>query len=400
MGKGWFPASAGTSGRRNIRFLHTLSRGASRGRHEISLLGSGEYRSGPRATMKSGLSNRGAKRLCVRLVVGLVVAATAVCSVSAQEPAFFKGKTIRILLSAGVAGGYAEYARVLAQHLGDHLAGRPDFIVQSMPGAGGLLATNYLYSQAAQDGTTIGIIHSTVPLAPLFGTTGARFDALKFNWLGSLDRADGMCTAWHASPIKTWADMLEKEFVVGSTGAGSQFSILPAMLNKLLGTRIKVINGYKDGGEIFQAMEKGEIEGRCSTQLTAIQSIRPQWLAEHKLAVPILIGRQRIAEFPDTPAVMEFVKDAATRAQLELMLLTQDMDRPVLLPPGVPADRVAQVREALLATMADPAFVADAHRMHLHLEPVRGEDLAKALAAAYALPPDVVAAAKETMGEK
>src|ERR1700731_1485895 len=274
--------------------------------------------------MKSGLNNRGATRLCARLVVGLVAAATSVCSVSAQESAFFKGKTIRILLSAGVAGGYAEYARLLAQHLGNHLAGKPDFIVQSMPGAGGLLATNYLYSQAPQDGTTIGIIHSTVPLAPLFGTAGARFDALKFNWLGSLDRADGMCTVWHPSPLKTRAPMSGKELVVGSSGAGSQFSILPAMLNKLFGTRIKVINGYKDGAEIFQAMEKGEIEGRCSTQLTAIQSIRPQWLTEHKLSVPILIGRTRIAEFPDTPAVMELAKDAATRAQLELMLLTQD----------------------------------------------------------------------------
>jgi tripartite-type tricarboxylate transporter receptor subunit TctC len=345
-------------------------------------------------------SGRGLASVCARSILGVVLAVLLACPGLAQDVAFFKGKTIRILLSAGVAGGYAEYAHLLAQHLGDHLAGKPDFIVQSMPGAGGLLATNYLYSQAPQDGTTIGIIHSTVPLAPLFGTAGARFDALKFNWLGSLDRADGMCTAWHTSPIKTWADMLEKEFVVGSTGAGSQFSILPAMLNKLFGTKIKVINGYKDGGEIFQAMEKGEIEGRCSTQLTAIQSIRPQWLSERKLSVPILIGRKRIPEFPDTPAVMELAKDAMTRAQLELMLLTQDMDRPVLLPPGVGTARVAQMREALLATMADPAFVAAAQGMHLHLEPVRGEDLAKALAAAYALPPDVVAAAKETMGEK
>jgi len=338
--------------------------------------------------------------LRARLILGILLAAGSAWPGFAEDLDFFKGKTIRILLSAGVTGGYAEYARLLAQHMGNHLAGKPDFIVQSMPGAGGLLATNYLYSQAPQDGTTIGIIHSTVPLAPLFGTAGARFDALKFNWLGSLDRADGMCTAWHTSPIKTWADMLAKDFLVGSTGAGSQFSILPAMLNKLFGTRIKVINGYKDGGEIFQAMEKGEIEGRCSTQLTAIQSIRPQWLAEHKLSVPILIARARIADFPDTPAIMEFAKDASTRAQLELMLLTQDMDRPALLPPGVPTERVAQLRAALLATMADPAFVTAAHNMHLHLDPVRGEDLAKALAAAYALPPDVVAAARETMGGK
>jgi len=339
-------------------------------------------------------------RLASKLIMCAVLAALPVTAGVAQDASFFKGKTIRILLSAGVSGGYAEYARVLAQHLGDHLAGKPDFIVQSMPGAGGLLATNYLYSQAPQDGTTMGIIHSTVPLAPLFGTVGARFEPLKFNWLGSLDRADGMCTVWHTSPVKTWADMLQRELLVGSTGAGSQFSILPAMLNKLFGTRIKVINGYKDGGEIFQAMEKGEIEGRCSTQLTAIQSIRPHWLTEHKLSVPILIGRERISEFPATPAIMEFAKDAATRQQMELMLLTQDMDRPVLLPPGVPEERVREMREALEATMADPAFVTQAHNMHLHLDPVRGEVLAKALAAAYALPADVVAAAKETMGEK
>src|SRR5258708_2491855 len=265
----------------------------------------------PAGTMKPCVMNRGVEghgALCARLIFGLVVASVYASPGSAQDAAFFKGKTIRILLSAGVAGGYAEYARLLAQHMGNHLAGKPDFLVQSMPGAGGLLATNYLYSQAPQDGTTIGIIHSTVPLAPLFGTAGARFDALKFNWLGSLDRADGMCTVWHTSPIKTWADMLAKELVVGSTGARSQFSILPAMLNKLLGTKIKVINGYKDGGEIFQAMEKGEIEGRCSTQLTAIQSIRPQSLTQNKLSVPILIGPNRMSEFTVPPAAIDLAK--------------------------------------------------------------------------------------------
>ena len=201
------------------------------------------------------------RKLLVLAVLSLVLPAQ---HAAAEDAPFFKGKTVRILLSAGVAGGYAEYAHLLAQHLGDHLAGKPDLVVQSMPGAGGLLAANYLYAQAPQDGTTIGIVHSTVPLAPLFGTAGARFDPLRFSWLGSLDRADGMCTAWHTSPIKTWADMLAREFVVGSTGAGSQFSILPAMLNKLLGTRIKVINGYKGGGEIFAAMSRARSRGAAA----------------------------------------------------------------------------------------------------------------------------------------
>src|SRR3954447_20363680 len=143
-------------------------------------------------------------RLGLRLIGGALLAVALTCASSAQEATpFFKGKQIRILMSAGVAGGYNEYARLLAEHMGRHIAGTPDFIVQSMPGAGGLLATNYLFSQAPQDGTTIGLIHSTVPLAPLFGTKGTRFDPLKFHWLGSIDRSDGMCTVWHTSPVKT-----------------------------------------------------------------------------------------------------------------------------------------------------------------------------------------------------
>ena len=129
----------------------------------------------------------------------------------------------------------------------NHIPGKPDMIVQSMPGAGGLLATNYLYAQAPQDGTAIGLIHSTVPLGPLFGMQGARFDPLKINWLGSMDRSDGPCTAWHTSPVKTWRDMLDKEFIVGSSGVGSQMDVYPAAMNKLFGTKIKVVGGYKDG---------------------------------------------------------------------------------------------------------------------------------------------------------
>jgi tripartite-type tricarboxylate transporter receptor subunit TctC len=172
------------------------------------------------------------------------------------------------------------------------------------------------------------------------------------------------------------------------------------MLNKLFRTKIKVIGGYKDGGEIFHAMERGEVEGRCSPQLTTIQSIRPQWLSEHKITVPILISEKRSAEFPGTPAIMEYAKEDFVREQLELLMVTQNMDRPLLLPPGVPSDRVKELRAAFNATMADPAFRADASRMRLHLDPVTGEDLARQLAHAYALPADIIAAAKETMGEK
>src|ERR1700688_4278533 len=172
-------------------------------------------------------------RLRVRAILAVLLTVMPACASLAQEAPFYRGKTIRIVISTGVAGGYAEYARLLADHMGAHIAGRPNFIVQSMPGAGGLLAANYLYPQAPQDGTTFGIVHSSVPLTPLWGNKGVRFDSLKFNWLGSLDRTDGMCIAWHTSPIKTWADMLAREFTVGSSGAGSQMDTYPAILNKL-----------------------------------------------------------------------------------------------------------------------------------------------------------------------
>jgi tripartite-type tricarboxylate transporter receptor subunit TctC len=348
---------------------------------------------------KAVAKGRNAMHLGLRVLAGSLLAALLSAPGLAQEP-FYKGKTIRFIISAGVAGGYAEYARMLAAHMGDHLAGKPDFIVQSMPGAGGLLATNYLYSNAPQDGTTIGLIHSSVPLAPLFGTQGARFDAQKLNWIGSMDRSDGPCTAWHTSPVKTWAQMLTTPFIVGSSGVGSQMDIYPAVMNKLFGTKIKVIGGYKDGALIFQAMEREEIHGRCGPQLTSIRALRPQWLTEHKIVVPIMVSERRSPMFPDSPSIMEFVKDEPTRQQIRLLIVTQDLDRPVLAPPGVPAHRVKELREAFNATMKDPAFRADIDRVRLTLDWVPGEEVAKTIAAAYAMPTEVVAAAKQMMAGK
>ncbi len=176
----------------------------------------------------------------MRLILALLLVVAHAAACRAQEE-FYKGKTLRIVISTGVAGGFAEYARLISEQIGKHIAGQPHVIVQSMPGAGGLLAANYLYTQAPQDGTTIGIINSTVPLAPLWGSKGARFETSKFNWLGALDRAEGVCTLWHTSPVKTWSDMLTREHTVGSIGAGSEMELYPAALNKLFGTKIKVI---------------------------------------------------------------------------------------------------------------------------------------------------------------
>jgi tripartite-type tricarboxylate transporter receptor subunit TctC len=269
-----------------------------------------------------------------------------------------------------------------------------------MPGAGGLLAANYLYASAAQDGTTIGIINSTVPFAPLWGSKGARFDTLKFNWLGTLDRAEGVCTLWHTSPVKTWGDMLAKELTVGSIGAGSEMELYPAMLNKLFATRIKVVAGYKAGSDIDLAIERGELDGRCGTHLTSFKALHPGWFTERKILVPVIIAERRRADLPDTPAVMEFVRDEPTRAQLELMMVAQNMDRPVLAPPAVPAERVKELRAAFDATMADPAFRADIEKRSLHIDPMRGTDMAAAYAKAFSFPPEIISAVRDVMSAK
>jgi hypothetical protein len=163
---------------------------------------------------------------------------------------------------------------------------------------------------------------------------------------------------------------------------------------------MKVIGGYKDGTSVYIAMERGEVEGRCGGQLTVIKSTRPDWIAKHLFNVPILISDKRSPEFPDTPAIMEFVHDEKTRDQLDLIMVTQNMDRPVMLPPGVPAERVKELRTAFDATMADPAFRAEIEKKRIHIDPTRGEDMLRTFRKVFALPADVIAGAKEMMGGK
>ena len=160
-----------------------------------------------------------------------------------------------------------------------------------MPGGGGLRAMLYLNSVAPKDGTTLGLVHSSVPFAPLYGIAAARFDPRKMNWIGSIDASSGICVSWHTSGIATWQDMLSKPFTVGSTGAGSQMETMPIMLDKLFGTKIKVVAGYVGGNDIYLAMERGEIGGRCGGLISSIKSTRPDWFPQHKVNVPIQIRR-------------------------------------------------------------------------------------------------------------
>jgi tripartite-type tricarboxylate transporter receptor subunit TctC len=310
---------------------------------------------------------------------------------------FYKGKQINWILSAGEGGGYSSYARAFAPYLSAHLPGKPAIVVQNMPGGGGIRAMNHLYSVAPKDGTTIGLVHSSVPFAPLYGIGGAQFDPREVNWIGSIATASSMCVAWHGSGIKSWQDLHNKEFIVGGTGAGSRMETLPKMVNDLFGTKIKIISGYKGGNEVFLAMERGEVHGRCGGLVSSINSTRPDWFPQKKVLVPMTIALDRNPLFPDAPAIIEFAKEDRTKKILELVLTPQAMDRPILAPPGVPAERVAALRKAFHAAINDPGFIADAKKQGLEVDEVSSEKVAALVKNAFAMPEDIIKAANQAM---
>jgi tripartite-type tricarboxylate transporter receptor subunit TctC len=329
---------------------------------------------------------------------GIATLALGASAASADPVAdFYKGKQINWILSAGAGGGYSAYALAFAPYFSKHIPGNPHIIVQNMPGAGGIRAMLFLQGVAPTDGTTIGLVHSSVPFAPLYGIKGANFDPRQMNWIGSINAATGICVSWTASGITTWQDLFDKTFIVGGTGAGSQMETMPAMLNKLFGTHIKVISGYKGGNDVYLAMERGEVNGRCGGLISSIKSTRPDWFPQKKISVPIQIALDRDPEFPDSPSLIEFAKDQHTKDVLRLVLAPMAMDRPILAPPGTPREVVAALRKAFHETMKDPAFIAEAERQHLEIQDVDGAKIADLLESAYRSPPDVVKAANEAM---
>jgi tripartite-type tricarboxylate transporter receptor subunit TctC len=334
-----------------------------------------------------------------RSIAASLAALTLLSGAASADPIaeFYKGRTVNWILSAGSGGGYATYAQTFAPFLSAHIPGKPHIVVQNMPGAGGIRAMLYLNSVAPKDGTTIGLVHSSVPFAPLYSTRGANFDPRQMHWIGSITSAFGICVSWAKSGITRWEHLFEREFIVGGTGAGSQMETMPAMLKQLFGAKIKIVSGYKGGNDVYLAMERGEVHGRCGGLVSSIKSTRPDWFPEKKVAVPIQIALQRDPEFPDTPALIEFVKDERTRQILELILSPFEMDRPILAPPGTPPERVAALRKAFSAAMHDPGFIAEAKKQNIEIKEIPGERVAEVIRRAYAMPPEVIKAAKAAM---
>ena len=331
-----------------------------------------------------------------RAIGGWTIAAAAIAislgaSAGAQAPeAFFKGRQITFLIGAGAGGGYDAYYRTFARHVVHHIPGEPTIVPKNMPAASGLAAANTLYTAAERDGATIGAFPNNIPMDPLFGNPGARYDPRKLNWLGSIGKLENVCATWITSPVKTIAQAREREVVVAAAAATSNSAIMPKVLNALLGTRFKPIMGYDPGSGMTLALESGETEGVCGLSWSTIKAARPHWIKDNKLNVIVQLGLAKLPELPDVPAALDLVTDPVKKQVLGLILVRQELGRPLAAPPGVPADRLEILRGAFDATMKDPQFLAEAAKLELEIEPLSAPEIDKLLADAFATPKPIV----------
>lgn len=301
---------------------------------------------------------------------------------------FYRGRTIRFIIGYSVGGGYDLYARLLARNMEKHIPGHPKLLPQNMEGAGSLKATNYLYSVAPKDGTTIGIIGRGLAMEPLLGE--GKYDATKFTWIGSIANEISICASWHTSPVKTFDDVLTKTFTVGGNGSGSDPDIFALLLRNVFGAKIKLVTGYPGGADINLAIERGELEGRCGWSWSTIKSRNASWLEEKQINLLAQFTLEKHQELANVPLIMDFAKTEEQRQILRLILARQVMGRPILAPPGVPEERKLALRRAFDATMNDPDFLAEAKKAELEVNPVNGETIDRLLAELYQTPKDIV----------
>ena len=325
------------------------------------------------------------------LVAGLAVAGAAAAKAQSAE-AFYKGKQITFIIPSGEGGGYDAYSRLLARHFDRHIPGQPRIVTQNMPGASGLRGTNWLYVVAAKDGTVMGATYNTLITEPLLGNTTAKFDPSKFEWIGSMAPQYNACMVWHTSPVKTIEDATKREIRVSTTGMSGNSAKTPLMVNMLLGTKFKVIAGYKTT-EMRLAVERGEVEGICGLSYDTYVAANPEWLKEKKIRFILQAGMKKVKELPDTPLLIDYVKDPKQKQALEVLSVRDDLGRPFMFPPGVPKHLVTAARAAFNATMKDPKFLADAKRMKIEPDPMTGDAMEALIKKAYAAPKDIVAIA-------
>jgi tripartite-type tricarboxylate transporter receptor subunit TctC len=311
--------------------------------------------------------------------------------------AFYKGKTVRMMVATAPGSGVDLIGRLVARHVTHHIPGNPNIVVQNAPGAGGLQMANAMYNTAPRDGTVMGASLNGMPYAPLLQPKAARFDPTKLIWIGSMYRSNNVAFVWHTAPVQTLEQLRTQDLLVGTAGPGSGSYDLSMLSREVLGLRFKVVRGYEGSNAINIAMERGEIEAQI-VGWDSLMAGRPNWLRDKLITI---IGHYSLEDPPELrpyARIADLAKTEADKQALALMLARQAHGRPYFLPPDVPAPRVTALRRAFDATMTDPAFVADAQAMKVDISPMTGEDVQALIARVHnTTPPEVVERVRNIM---
>jgi tripartite-type tricarboxylate transporter receptor subunit TctC len=315
-------------------------------------------------------------------------------AVAAQSgPSFYANKQIRMIIGHPVGNDYDLAARFLAKYLARHIAGEPTIIAQNMPQAASITAANFLYSQAPRDGTVFGSFSRNVPSQARMGQANVTADPRQFNWLGATSLPSRVCVSWATSAVRTPADLFTHELIVAGSGAGSSLSILPTVFNHVLGTKFRVIEGYKGTTDAVLAMERGEVQGVCATY--GQFRIYEQLLSEGKLRFILRAEEAAIPELAQVPSIFDFAKTEEQRQLMRFVFSSVELGRPYALPPGTPKERVDEMRKAFAAAVHDPELVAEAARLKLDMTYRSPQDLERLVASLYETPPAMLETVKK-----
>lgn len=309
---------------------------------------------------------------------------------------FYRGKTVSIYVSVAAGGLYSTFAQMLAKYFGAHIPGNPTVIVKHLTGAGGLRANNFVYNAAPKDGTVVLTPVSGLTKNVVLGGSKAKYDPLKFHWLGGWGEAVSDCTVFKTAPATTIEAARKTEIVIGAFSKSSSTFRTPSVLNNMLGTKIKIVTGYRGGSKVRLAMEKGEVHGFCG-QFAGWKTRKPEWLREGKLAHLVQLASKRSADMPDVPLLSEFARNDEER-EIFSFIQSGIEDRAMLVAPGVPAERVAALEKAFMATLADPAFLAHAKKIKFDIQPVSSAEIRKFVASLLQMKPATVVKLRKAIG--
>lgn len=316
---------------------------------------------------------------------------------------FYKGKTLEVYVGYGPGGGYDQYGRLLARHIGKHLAGNPDVIVRNMPGAGSAKLAAYMHDVAPKNGLQIGAIASTVAFDPLLGSEGGensvKFDPRELNWLGSMDAFTPIGVAWHTSGIKTIEDAKKREVLVGSSGSGDSSAVYPKLLNGMIGTKFKILTGYRGSNDITLAMERGELPAFVGWYWYGLKTTKGNWLQDKTANLFLQIGAEPDPEMQGVPWVMDILPTDADKQVFRVVLANLAFSRPIVAPPGVPEDRLAALAKAIEETTKDKDFLAEAEKQTMSVKYYSREKIAQLLKDVYATPPELIARVREASSQ-